>query len=80
MAEKINRIVIEKGGKEYEFTGGGQADSVGSEEIRDHSITRDDLAPDVIAGLEELDNVEVLSPEDARGKVADIIAQAEADH
>lgn len=51
MAEKISKIVIEQGGKEYEFVGGGGSqpapDSVGSAQIEDNSVMMDDLNDEV---------------------------------
>jgi len=49
--EKLNRIVIETGGKEYEFAGGGGQpgpDSVGTEEIIDGSVQMEDLNEGVV--------------------------------
>lgn len=47
----MKKLVVEVGGKEYEFTGGGSgvapADSVGSEEIKDESVEMEDLSPGV---------------------------------
>ena len=50
MAEQINRVVIEYGGSEYEFDGDGQPnpDSVGSDEIKDGSIAKQDLSQEVL--------------------------------
>ena len=49
MAEKINKIIIETGGKEYEFVGDGQPgpDSVGTEEIKNGAVEEQDLHDDV---------------------------------
>ena len=44
---KINKLIIETGGNEYEFDGGGGGqpgpDSVGTEEIKDGAVIMDDL-------------------------------------
>jgi hypothetical protein len=57
MSEAINKIIIETGGKEYEFDGGGGGsitpgvpiphDTVDSESIIDGSIQKDDLSQEV---------------------------------
>ena len=51
MAEtiKINKLVIETGGNEYEFVGDGQPgpDSVGTEEIKNGAVEEQDLHDDV---------------------------------
>lgn len=61
MTEKINRIIIEVGGKDYELDGGGGwspgPNSVGSEEIKDGSVTKTDLDQEVNDGLDELNNI-----------------------
>lgn len=61
MTEKINRIIIEVGGKDYAFDGGGGGspgpNSVGSEEIKDGSVTKTDLDQEVNDGLDELNNI-----------------------
>lgn len=61
MTEKINRIIIEVGGKDYELDGGGGGspgpNSVGSEEIKDDSVTKKDLDQEVNDGLDELNNI-----------------------
>lgn len=54
MAEKINKLVIEIDGKDYEFSGGGEqpaADSVGTEQIADNSVMMDDLNSEVKAKM-----------------------------
>ena len=48
--EKISKIIIETGGKEYEFSGGGgipAPNSVGTEQIIDDSVEMQDLHEDV---------------------------------
>ena len=44
---KINRMVIDMGGNEYEFNGGGGGqpgpDTVGTEEIKDDAVMMEDL-------------------------------------
>lgn len=44
---KINKLIIETGGNEYEFDGGGGGvpgpDTVGTEEIKDGAVIMDDL-------------------------------------
>ena len=48
--EKISKIIIETGGKEYEFSGGGGVpapDSVGTEQIKDGAVEEQDLHDDV---------------------------------
>ena len=61
MTEKINRIIIEVGGNDYELDGGGGGspgpNSVGSEEIKDDSVTKKDLDQEVNDGLDELNNI-----------------------
>lgn len=50
MAEQINKIIIETGEKEYEFSGGGgipAPNSVGTEQIIDDSVEMQDLHEDV---------------------------------
>ena len=50
MAETINKIIIETGGKEYEFSGGGGIpgpNSVGTEQLIDNSVEMEDLNDDV---------------------------------
>ena len=52
MAEKINKLIIEYDGKEYELDGGGGGsqpgpDSVGSQEIKDESVEMVDLGKSV---------------------------------
>lgn len=51
MAEQFNKIIIETGGKEYEFSGGGGGtpapNSVGTEQIKDDSVEMQDLNEDV---------------------------------
>ena len=49
MSEKINKIIIETGGKEYEFDGGGQPgpNTVGTEQIIDGAVEEEDLHEDV---------------------------------
>ena len=52
MAEKISKLIIEKGGKEYEFSGGGGSgtpapNSVNSASIEDGSVQMEDLNDDV---------------------------------
>ena len=52
--EKINKIIIETGGKEYEFDGGGGGgiqpgpDTVGTEELKDGAVEMQDLHEDVV--------------------------------
>lgn len=43
MAETISKMVIEIGGKEYEFSGGGTPapQSVGKEQLKDNSVGTD---------------------------------------
>lgn len=55
MAEKIEKVVIDMGGREYEFAGGGQptADSVGSEEIKNKAVMLEDLNDEVIDEMAE---------------------------
>lgn len=53
MAEKINKIIIETGGKEYEFDGGGGGsqpgpNTVGTEQIIDGAVEMEDLHDDVV--------------------------------
>ena len=45
MAEQINKIIIETGGKEYEFSGGGvpAPDSVGHDELKDDSVDTNNI-------------------------------------
>ena len=61
MAEKINKVVYNIGGKEYELDGGGGGspgpNSVGSEEIKDGSVGKTELDPEVNEGLDELNNI-----------------------
>ena len=48
--EKISKIIIDMGGKEYEFSGGGGVpapNSVGTEQIIDDSVEMQDLHEDV---------------------------------
>ena len=48
--EKISKIIIDMGGKEYEFSGGGgipAPNSVGTEQIIDDSVEMQDLHEDV---------------------------------
>lgn len=48
--EKISKIIIDMGGKEYEFSGGGGVpapDSVGTEQIKDGAVEEQDLHDDV---------------------------------
>lgn len=52
MAEKetISKLIIEVGGKEYEFDGGGGTpgpDTVGTEQIKDGAVEEQDLHDDV---------------------------------
>jgi len=52
MAEKINKLIIEVGDKEYELDGGGGGsqpgpDTVGSQEIKDESVEMVDLGKSV---------------------------------
>ena len=49
--EEISRIIIETGGKEYEFVGGGGVpgpNTVGTEQIIDGAVETEDLNDDVI--------------------------------
>ena len=49
--EEISRIIIETGGKEYEFVGGGGVpgpNTVGTEQIIDGAVETEDLNQDVI--------------------------------
>lgn len=68
MAEKLNKLVIiDVDQKEYEFAGGSGSydgstpppDSVGTEQLIDEGVGYDDLHPDVRAGLDELNNIEL---------------------
>lgn len=48
--EEISRIIIETGGKEYEFVGGGGVpgpNTVGTEQIIDGAVEEEDLHDDV---------------------------------
>lgn len=50
MAEKISKLIIETGGKEYEFDGGGGTpgpNTVGTEQIIDGAVEEQDLHEDV---------------------------------
>ena len=51
MSEKINKIIIETGGKEYEFDGGGGGqpgpNTVGTEQIINGAVEEQDLHDDV---------------------------------
>lgn len=52
MAEKISKVILNIGGKEYEFAGGGDGsqpapNSVGTDEIKDGGVEMEDLAPEV---------------------------------
>ena len=53
MSEKINKIIIETGGKEYEFDGGGQPgpNTVGTEQIIDGAVEMEDLHDDVVGKM-----------------------------
>lgn len=49
--EEISRIIIETGGKEYEFVGGGGVpgpNTVGTEQIIDGAVEMEDLHDDVV--------------------------------
>lgn len=44
MAEQINKIIIETGGKEYEFSGGGVGpSSVGHDELKNDSVDTNNI-------------------------------------
>ena len=51
MAEKLSKLIIVSGGKEYKLDGGGggkpEPNSVGTEEIVDGSVEARDLSEDV---------------------------------
>lgn len=62
MAEKINKLIIDMGGKEYEFTGGGGSvepgvpipeDTVNSAAIIDKSVQEEDLSDEVKAKMQK---------------------------
>lgn len=56
MAEKIEKVILDMGGKQYEFAGGsGQpaADSVGTEEIKNKAVMLEDLNDEVIDEMAE---------------------------
>lgn len=72
MAEKISKLILVSGGKEYELDGGGGSqpgpDSIGSKEIKDDSVEMEDLNKSVKDAMvtdkdrvtqEELDNFDV---------------------
>ena len=54
--------------------------TVGSEQIVNDSVKLEDLDPEIRALLEELDSYEVLTPEEAKDKVEDIISQLDPDY
>lgn len=64
--EKLNNLVVDVCGKEYEFSGGGGSitpgvpipeNTVNSGSVMDSSLQRDDMDDDVKAGLDELNNI-----------------------
>ena len=66
MVEKIKKIVIDVFGKEYELAGGGEGsqpapNSVGSDEIKDKSIERQDLSDDIQNTLNDVSDENVVS-------------------
>lgn len=54
--------------------------TVGSKQIINDSVKLEDLDPEIRALLEELDSYEVLTPEEAKDKVDDIISQLDPDY
>ena len=56
--EKISKLIIEVGGKEYELDGGGGSgplppDSVGTEQIIDGAVEMEDLHGDVVEKIQK---------------------------
>lgn len=77
MTEKINRLLFEHGGREYEITGGVDGthpapDSVDSSTIKDDSIEERDLSAAVRDKLDALDTATEITEDE----IADIVAQA----
>ena len=53
--QKINKIIIDMGGKEYELDGGGGGqpgpNTVGTEELKDGAVEMEDLHDDVVGKM-----------------------------
>lgn len=72
--EKLNNLIVNVCGKEYEFSGGGSItpgvpipeDTVNSNSVLDGSLQRNDMDDDVKTGLDELNNIN-LTDEDLEG-------------
>ena len=80
MAEK-RKLIIDVFGKEYELSGGGESsqpapNSVGTDEIKDGSIKRQDLSDDIQNTLNDVSDENVVSESELEDSWEDAMKNA----